>query len=153
MGISAEAASRAFHELFVDGSAFRDGRDMGAGWVIRRNDGTISEHAQAVMEPHKGSSVLAEITAAQLALLSIPEGSVVTLHSDCMKVVNILQTGERGRERTRAISDAITGLFAAAARHVLTTVYSSDAKNSLMRSAHHLAREGAMEAQQRHMPA
>ena len=138
-------------DVYTDGSAFSDGRQMGAGWVVYEGDKKRGAYSQPVLTPKKGSSTLAEINAATLGLLSIPEGANATLHSDCEAVLSYLRQGNTNsaynsnNEHKQEINLAVTELFGAAARlGKLELVKSNDKCDDRLREAHNLAQHAAM---------
>jgi len=139
--------------VYSDGS-YRRG-NMGAGWVIYQDENKVASWACPVAKPAVGSSTLAELNAARLALASIPLSAHVTLHMDCAYVIEKLEQRHEnpdvgGQDKYRAAAEkALRGLFAEAARHQsLTVVKANDRVDKRMREAHDLASEGADLAQQ-----
>lgn len=140
-------------EIWIDGSAMENGRFMGAGWVVcDHQTHHYTEYSSALARQHKGSSTIAEIEAAKLALLTIPAGAVVKLHTDCLAVMDILQAPTwpqklaRNASKARQIlGDTLTGLFQSKADKKLTVipVKTSD-DDPHLKEAHYLAQEGAI---------
>lgn len=142
-------------EIWIDGSAMDGGRFMGAGWVVcDRQTNNYTEYSSALGPHHKGSSTIAEIEAAKLALLTIPAGAVVKLHTDCLAVMDILQAqswpkklARNASKARKKLGDTLTGLFKSKAEKKLTVIpVKTTDDDPHLKEAHYLAQEGAMKA-------
>lgn len=147
---------RKHYDVWADGSAFNNGRYMGAGWVIYLGNQKLASKYNAITTPIRGTSLLAEINAAELALLDIPDNAVVTLHTDCEEVIKFLKDPKiplkrKGKVKHReSTNEAFTRLFNAAAKlgH-LEVLKTNDKIDVTHAQAHGLAQTGATEAKKR----
>jgi ribonuclease HI len=141
------------YDVWADGSAFNHGRYMGAGWVIFHGTQKIKSKYKAITTPIRGTSLLAEINAAELALADIPADAVVTLHTDCEEVIKFLKdphvsVTRKGKAKHRESTiEAFRRLFNAAAKLKEVSVLKTNDKIDLTHKlAHGLAQTGAVEA-------
>lgn len=142
-------------EVWVDGSSMDGGKNMGAGWIVcDHKTHQCIEHSSAIKTGHKGSSTIAEALAAQLALLTIPEGAAVILHTDCLDVMNILKSQnapQRAVQNTskarKELYDSLTLLFNSKyGRKLIVIPIKTNDSDPHLEKAHKLAQEGAMQA-------
>lgn len=154
-----QSALKTEFEVWVDGSSMDGGRNMGAGWVICNHiNHQCQEYSSAIETGHKGSSTIAEAIAAQLALLTIPEGAAVVLHTDCMDVMKILKSQSAPKELTQNTSKARKELYnslielfnSMSGRKLTITPVKTNDSDPHLKEAHNLAQEGAMQARSRH---
>lgn len=146
------ANGRSHFDVYADGSY--KSRSMGAGWVVYKDNQKILDRSVPLIATHKGTSTLAEISAAHLALASIPRSASVTLYTDCQTIVDLMNNRHNGpvsigQDKHKGNTDrAIKALFAAAACHqAVNVVMERDVAGSRLREAHHLAQSGAERAE------
>lgn len=118
---------------------------MGAGWVVRENNGLFSSGAQVLPAGASGSCLVAEFKAAALALKSVPRGSHVTLHTDSHSLRQFMLTGilpkggPGSTKRESPLRDAAAELIQNALRHVVVVQPSRDKNSPHLQQAHELA--------------
>lgn len=146
-------------EIWVDGSSMDGGRNMGAGWIICDSESQqYTEYSSIIETGHKGSSTIAEAIAAQLALLTIPEGAAVILHTDCLDVMRILKSQDTPQQaapntsKTRKeLCNSLIALFnSKAGRKLIVIPVKTNDSDPYLQEAHQLAQEGAMQAKAEH---
>ena len=154
--------NRQHYHIWVDGSALNSGQYMGAGWVIvsDKNDQKPVMGHKSIDLPISGNSIIAEAKATELALLSIPNNSLVTLHTDCKMVMDILENKKKMKNKNNNSSktrkktlDALSSLFNTIQKqHVfIMPVKTNDTDPNLL-MAHNLAQQGATQAKANRAP-
>lgn len=138
------------YDIWTDGSADGEGSDMGAGWIVLDERNERKEYASPIMAPRHGSSDIAEIVAATMALCCIPGNSEVILHTDSRHLMHYFneQSQPAGNGNHSDIRKKLYGalgeFFTAASRHTrITILKTSETSDSLLRQAHHRAQEAA----------
>jgi ribonuclease HI len=147
-------SKRRFFDIWTDGCALSNGKHMGAGYIIYEHDKIHAAGSEAIITKGVGSSTLAEISAATIALTKIPANAFVTLHSDSLDVLRELQKrtglqaiGKQLSPKKKKKAEALNTLFTAAARHQnIDTKKTNDKHDANLKQAHCLAREGADKA-------
>lgn len=142
------------YDIWTDGStADGAGAAMGAGWIIRDETGAEKEYASPLLTPRHGSSEIAEIMAVSCALSAIRESANITIHTDSLSVIRLFGKGsplntDKLSPAKKKKAEALQGLFLAAARHAVSFVKACDDVDSVLKRAHHRAREASTIASQ-----
>jgi ribonuclease HI len=149
------------YHIWVDGSALNCGQYMGAGWVIKDDKTKVAKSGHnAINKPQSGNSIIAEAKAAEMALLEVPSESVVTLHTDCKMVMDILDNKKQIKKKSNNSSksrkktiDALTSLFNTIEEQKVDVrpVKTTDKDPNLL-LAHKLAQTGAEKAKSNRDP-
>ena len=148
------------YSIWSDGSANPVGRFMGAGWVVETEQGVKRAFQRSLAEYNLGSSDIAEILSATLALQSVPLKSDITLFTDSQNLIRLFNhvsgidiARNTSSQRRIKHQEALNKLFSLAFRHQSVKMqYASAEADDNLQQAHDNARAASDEAEKLSFP-